>query len=68
MAGLRSQYPQASQAKLRFKLAGRLLGNELAYKVCGRNSIAEMRLEHRQPFLSALQDEFCLDLALQESG
>jgi hypothetical protein len=35
MTGLRSQYPQASQAELRFKLAVLLLGDELARKVYG---------------------------------
>jgi hypothetical protein len=35
MAGLRSQYPQASEAELRRKLADLLLGKELARKVYG---------------------------------
>jgi hypothetical protein len=35
MTGLRSQYPQASEAELRFKLAVMLLGDELARKVYG---------------------------------
>jgi hypothetical protein len=35
MTGLRSQYPQASEAELRFKLSVMLLGDELARKVYG---------------------------------
>lgn len=35
LAGLRSRYPQASQAMLRRKLADLLLGEELACKVYG---------------------------------
>jgi len=35
LTGLRSQYPQADEAELRRKLAGLLLGEELARKVCG---------------------------------
>ena len=35
MAGLRSRYPRASEAELRFKLAELLLGDELARKVYG---------------------------------
>jgi hypothetical protein len=35
MTGLRSQNPQASESELRFKLAGLLLGDELARKVYG---------------------------------
>jgi hypothetical protein len=35
LAGLRSQYPQASEAELRYKLAILLLGEETAYKVYG---------------------------------
>jgi hypothetical protein len=35
MAGLRSQFPQASEAELRFHLAGLLLGEDLARKVYG---------------------------------
>lgn len=35
LTGLRSQYPQASEAELRFKLAVLLLGDELALKVYG---------------------------------
>ncbi|KXK13015.1 MAG: hypothetical protein UZ14_CFX002001939 [Chloroflexi bacterium OLB14] len=35
LTGLRSQYPQASETELRYKLAGLLLGVELAQKVYG---------------------------------
>jgi len=35
LTGLRAQYPQASAAELRFKLAGLLLGDEIAQKVYG---------------------------------
>ncbi len=35
LAGLRSRFPQASETELRFKLAGLLLGDELARKVYG---------------------------------
>jgi hypothetical protein len=35
MMGLRSQYPQASEAELRYKLASLLLGEETARKVYG---------------------------------
>jgi len=35
LMGLRSQYPQASEAELRRRLAGLLLGEELARKVYG---------------------------------
>ena len=35
LIGLRAQFPQASEAELRFKLAGLLLGEELALKVYG---------------------------------
>ena len=35
LAGLRSQYPQASEAELRRRLADLLLGEELARKVYG---------------------------------
>lgn len=35
LTGLRSQYPLASEAELRFKLAGLLLGEDLARKVYG---------------------------------
>ncbi len=41
LTGLRSQYPQASEAELRFKLAGLLLGNELANKVYGETGHAK---------------------------
>jgi len=33
LSGLRTQYPQASESELRFKLARLLLGEELARKV-----------------------------------
>jgi hypothetical protein len=39
--GLRSQFPQASEAELRFKLAVLLLGEELARKVYGETSHAK---------------------------
>jgi hypothetical protein len=35
LTGLRSRFPQASEAELHFKLAELLLGDELAQKVCG---------------------------------
>ena len=35
LTGLRSRYPQASEAELRRRLAGLLLGDELARKVYG---------------------------------
>ena len=35
LAGLRSQYPQSSEAELRRRLADLLLGKELARKVYG---------------------------------
>ncbi|MBK7916828.1 MAG: hypothetical protein IPJ94_11330 [Chloroflexi bacterium] len=35
LTGLRDQNPQASEAELRYKLAGLLLGEELARKVYG---------------------------------
>ena len=35
LTGLHSQYPQASEVELRFKLACLLLGDELARKVYG---------------------------------
>ena len=41
MTGLRSQYPQASETELRFKLAVLLLGYELACKVYGEPSHAK---------------------------
>lgn len=41
LAGLRSQYPQVSEAELRRKLAGLLLGEELARKVYGESGHAK---------------------------
>ena len=41
MTGLRSRYPNASEAELRFKLAGLLLGDELARKVYGEGDHAK---------------------------
>ncbi len=41
MTGLRLQYPQASEAELRRRLAGLLLGEELARKVYGEISHAK---------------------------
>jgi hypothetical protein len=41
LKGLRSQYPQASEAELRFKLASLLLGDELARKVYGEADYAK---------------------------
>lgn len=41
LAGLRSQYPQASESELRRKLASLLLGKELARKVYGESSYAK---------------------------
>lgn len=41
LMGLRSQYPHASNAQLRRRLAGRLLGEELARKVYGDMSDAK---------------------------
>jgi hypothetical protein len=38
MSGLRAQFPQASESGLRYKLAGLLLGEELARKVYGVTS------------------------------
>ncbi len=35
LTGLRSRYPQASETELRRRLAGLLLGEELAHKVYG---------------------------------
>ena len=35
LTGLRSRYPNADETELRFKLAGLLLGDELARKVYG---------------------------------
>ncbi len=39
--GLRAQFPQASEAELRLKLASLLLGEELARKVYGETSHAK---------------------------
>ena len=41
MTGLRSQYPQASAEELRRRLAGLILGEELARKVYGEIGHAE---------------------------
>ena len=41
LTGLRSQYPQASAEELRRKLAGLILGEELARKVYGEIGHAE---------------------------
>lgn len=41
LTGLRSQYPQASESELRYKLAALLLGEELARKVYGESSHAK---------------------------
>lgn len=41
LTGLPSLYPQASESELRFKLAGLLLGDELARKVYGETSDAK---------------------------
>lgn len=41
LTGLHSQYPQASEAELRFKLAGLLLGEETARKVYGESHYAK---------------------------
>jgi len=41
LTGLRSQYPHASEAELRRRLAGLLLGEELARKVYGELGHAE---------------------------
>ena len=41
LTGLRSQYPQATEAELRRKLAGLLLGEELAHKVFGETARAK---------------------------
>ncbi len=35
LAGLRTQYPRENEAKIQRRLAGLLLGEELAYKVYG---------------------------------
>ena len=41
LTGLHSQYPQANEAELRRRLAGLLLGEELAQKVYGEFSHAK---------------------------
>jgi len=41
MAGLRAQYPQASESEIRRRLAGLLLGEESACKVYGEISHAK---------------------------
>jgi hypothetical protein len=41
LAGLRSQYPQASEAEIQRKLASILLGDELARKVYGESGHAK---------------------------
>jgi predicted component of type VI protein secretion system len=41
LTGLRTQFPQASETELRLKLAGLLLGEELARKVYGETSHAK---------------------------
>lgn len=41
LTGLRSQYPQASEAELRYKLAGLLLGEETARQVYGESHHAK---------------------------
>ena len=41
LAGLRAQYPQASEAEVRRRLAGLLLGDELACKVYGETGDAK---------------------------
>ncbi|MCL4263051.1 MAG: hypothetical protein KJ069_07540 [Anaerolineae bacterium] len=41
LTGLRAQYPQASEAELRFKLAALLWGEELARKVYGETNYAK---------------------------
>ena len=41
LTGLRAQYPQATEAELRRKLAHLLLGEELAQKVYGEDANAE---------------------------
>jgi predicted component of type VI protein secretion system len=37
LSGLRARFPQASESELHFKLAGLLLGEELARKVCSES-------------------------------
>jgi hypothetical protein len=41
LAGLRSQYPQADESEIRRRLAGLLLGEEVASKVYGKISNAK---------------------------
>jgi len=41
LTGLRSQYPQASEAELHFRLACLMLGDELAHKVYGESEHAK---------------------------
>jgi len=41
LTGLRSRFPNASEAELRFKLAGLILGDELANKVYGETRHAK---------------------------
>ena len=41
LTGLRSRFPQASDAELRFKLACLLFGDELAHKVYGESKNAK---------------------------
>jgi hypothetical protein len=41
LTGLRAQYPQASEGELRRKLAGLLLGEELACRVYGMQGESE---------------------------
>ena len=41
LTGLRSRFPQASEAELRFKLAVLLLGDDLAHKVYGETGDAK---------------------------
>lgn len=41
LTGLRSQYPNASEKELRFRLAVLVLGEDLAQKVYGERSHAE---------------------------
>lgn len=41
LTGLRSQFPQASESELRFKLAVLLLGAEMAQKVYGESHHAK---------------------------
>ncbi len=41
LTGLRSRFPNANEAELRFKLAVLLLGDELARKVLGETSHAK---------------------------